>query len=683
MPTPPFPTGDEEEPDDLASLVGRTFMDLNTGFVGIVKTREDRQMGTVYWLSDASGKAQDLKTGAQLVDQTRQVVNVSPSGTVSSGGKLSEGEFSALTGGGATGGGGGGATSTPRTQFASEAALDVARAQQAVANAELARAQTQQVGDTVEQNRLDRELEQARIGLDNAKFEYQKWADQQGFNFEQQGLDLRAGELNLSRERLGVERDTLNASIASDEANLAWSKEQFGIAEANADRRQMELFGQQIDLLEMQIDNSQRELAYSEFGATKRTVIQEQGATQRELMKLGPDPFRQQAILSGQAQRGITPQQQVAGQAMSFINQPLPQASLSMELPQLESALAGIQGIKQPTLSGFGVAGMAEGGVIEMTQNDGVFSMKPASLKNEKTYLVGDAAGIIPGVTETLTVKANDLGGIESVKVSPIAGTAQAGMSLGAASTEQMLRPMFSSLGFTGGNIPRATTFDPIQGLSTGSTAAELMRLGLVPEFVRDPNTGAIWQIKDGFRRQILDPESMAGIRPQDVIAAHASEIARFAPNIESLVRDPGTGMVFRIRGDTREHIGDPAALAGIRPGEATPMSLAQIEAMAPRFGGTLTSLEDTTQPAFRPMGTPLMEASTRSLLPAPFKIAPQLAQWSVSRPELFSNVLSAYGSALDPVTGLPTGGLSPDVVRSQIRNASLFGSGLRGTALG
>ncbi len=108
-------TGEEEEAG-LAALVGQSLLDLNTNFFGIVRTRTDRRTGqVVYWLSDPNtGRAQDLRTGATLVDpNTRVVTNISASttgsaadSTVTSGGKLSEADLRRLFGEEDDGGGG-------------------------------------------------------------------------------------------------------------------------------------------------------------------------------------------------------------------------------------------------------------------------------------------------------------------------------------------------------------------------------------------------------------------------------------------------------------------------------------------------------------------------------------------------------------------------------------------------
>src|SRR3972149_6464766 len=283
------------------------------------------------------------------------------------------------------------------------------------------------------------------------------WSSTQAAAEQQQAWETAEAEKNRQ-----LERDRLTADIAQDKEQLAWLEKQFGMEQANLDARQREMLAAEMERLKLSIDNSQRELAYGEYAATKRTVIQEQGATQRDIMKLGPDPFRQQAAMLGQVQRGLTPQQQAVIPAMQFMNQPLPDVSINAPIPEIQGALAGLQGMKPPSFGGFGMSapiGLAEGGIFGMNQGT-----KPQS------FLVGDAAGVIPGVTEVITI------GDGKVQVTPLAGGAQGGLSM-----EQTLSPMLTAAGFSPGTTPRFTTYDPIGGYSTGSTAPELMRLGLIP----------------------------------------------------------------------------------------------------------------------------------------------------------------------------------------------------------
>jgi hypothetical protein len=135
-PIPPPPEEEEVDTSDLDALVGRTLLDLDTNFFGIVRRRTDRRTGRlVYWLSDPnSGRAQDLRTGATLVDpNTRAVTNVSTSTTgsaadsiVTSGGKLSEADVRRLFGE-EEDGGGGSAPSFASTQAAQTQAEEFER----------------------------------------------------------------------------------------------------------------------------------------------------------------------------------------------------------------------------------------------------------------------------------------------------------------------------------------------------------------------------------------------------------------------------------------------------------------------------------------------------------------------------------------------------------------------------
>ncbi|KKL47417.1 hypothetical protein LCGC14_2335730, partial [marine sediment metagenome] len=189
----------------------------------------------------------------------------------------------------------------------------------------------------------------------------------------------------------------------------------------------------------------------------------------------------------------------------------------------------------------------------------------------------------------------------------------------------QALQPMFTGLGLDG--IPTRTGFT-VGGESILGNFGALSRLGIQPRFVRNLETGQIFRIEGGVRQWVSNPQAMAGITPSDIIAALPSEIERLAPT------------------------------------EGPPISTLPSTQQIPS-GGT---------PAFQALGTPMIEATTGALLPAPFKIASQLGQWSRERPDLWQNALSAFGSALDPVTGLPTGGMTPESVWAQVQAATPTG---------
>ena len=385
-------------------------------------------------------------------------------------------------------------------------------------------------------------------------------------------------------------------------------------------------------MLEMRLENSRRELVFSAGMQERGTLIQQKAETGRELMRLGPDPFRQAAILSGGVQRGTTPQQVVAGQAQGFMNQPLPQISMDMSVPQLEAALMQTQnqGMTQPQFGGFG---FAEGGVIEMENTGGAFTMKP--LEGRKvSHLVGDGAGIIPGVTEVQTVEMGPFG-IKSVETTPLAGVAQAGLDIG---VQQALSPLFSGLGFSG--LPSSRPFQPdwlqgprdffMPGFESG--AAGFNALGIRPQLLHADGT-VYFRQGDTLRPITLDAFIEGGFRMQDVINVPRETLTQFG-------------------------------------------------SIGPRLTSAPSMMTGPT-PAFQAAGSPFVSAVTGTPLPMPFKQANLLGQWQRERPDLFANALSAYGSALDPVTGLPTGGLSPETVTAQIRAATPTGRSFRPQRIG
>jgi hypothetical protein len=181
----------------------------------------------------------------------------------------------------------------------------------------------------------------------------------------------------------------------------------------HAEGMQKEMIQAQIDLenlrhqnnlaeMKIQIRAQRKNLLVSEIGATGRTMLQEQGATERQLLELGPDPFKQAAGLAGQVTRGITPQMGAVAGAREFIDQPIPEADFNMSIPQLQGVLGGMGGMQAPTFGGFG---MKHGGTL--------------STKKKKSVLVGEAG------PEVLTV------GGGKVEVTPLIATAQAGWTMG------------------------------------------------------------------------------------------------------------------------------------------------------------------------------------------------------------------------------------------------------------
>lgn len=437
----------------------------------------------------------------------------------------------------------------------------------------------------------------------------------------------RPGELELEQQQL-------QADIAATEQRL----EEIRMQEEAADARQLRALEAEREMLEMRLDNSRRELLYGEIGATKRTLIQEKGQARQLAAQLqGKDPFRQAAVLSGGVMRGTSPAQAFGTELQSFINQPLPQASMDMTTQEMEGILTAMQGIQAPAAPGFG---MAKGGIIEMERGgDGAFSMRPT---HRESYLVGDAAGIIPGVTETLTVEKGPFG-IKSVEVTPLVGAGADGFRLNPPSQpeflsmQQALAPLYAD-----------------------------MELPFVPRAMgrhKSINFPFLWGKSGDYgpfsnRAEFL---SGMGVDPQLVMAAQP--FGRFAK---------GT-IFYREGGELRpipsmEHfkgmgfdLGDVVQLGGLAlskmgtPGRA----LTQFPVVPP---GSLSG--------FGAVGTPIIEPTTGIILPAPHKIA---GIWNQLTDAQKTNILSAYAMA----------GIQPDILEGIVGRATPQAGAFGGRRIG
>lgn len=616
---PEFPTGEAGAPElRFDDLLGRTFADPTTQFVGTLKKRTEsaRRGGkTVYYLVSPEGRAQNLNKGGRLVDTiTRQWLDIHPGGgdvwtygALSYTGKASETDLERLF----PGYGGAADGTAGRTQFPSEEALDRAQAER-------------------------------------------------------------------MREQSEIERQQLQAQITRDEADLAWAKEEFAKAQAAEDRRAAEYAKLQMDMLEKRLDNDRRTLGFQMGMQERGTLIQEKAATGREIMKLGPDPFRQAAILGGGVQRGITPQQTAVGQGQAFINQPLPQVSMNMDVAQLEAAIAKMQGqgMTQPQFGGFGMAG---GGIIEMEHKDGAFSMKPTT---KVSRLIGEGKhgeGLKAGTAEILTIEKGPFS-IKSVEVTPLeGGWAYGGLEQ---SVFQGLSPLYSGFGW-----PQAPT-----AKSTGGgfrADPQLFTLGSGPAvYMIDPYTGQ--------RRHVADPDVFreSGFKWSDVERRSAGAAGQWGrgPRLESgyglnpamlgqmgispsLVSFQGSDAVYYrdpASGDLR-HIPNKWMFreAGFNMRDVAQMgegSRGEFD-----FGSALTAPPPpvSREGAFGALGTVMIESTTGAILPGIHKVAPLLAQWKAAGDYRYGLAIQAYGNALDPRTGEPLGGISQQYIDSIVSAAT------------
>ena len=494
----------------------------------------------------------------------------------------------------------------------------------------------------------------------------------------------RPGELELEQEQNRIARERLQADIAATEQRL----DEIRVQEAAADERQRRQLQAEREMLEMRLENSRRELVYSMGMQERGTLIQEKAETGREIMKLGPDPFRQAAILGGGVQRGTTPQQTAVGQAQAFMKQPLPQASLSMDVGQLEAVLSQMGSMQQPQMGGFGISspgpfGMSGGGVIEMERGgDGAFSMKP-----KMSYLVGEGKhgeGLKAGTAEILTI------GGGKVEVTPFGGGAYTGLEQ---SVFQGLSPLYSGFGFS-----QAPTAQYDGGLSADPRLVKFGESRAI--YMIDPYTGQKRLIAnpDVFRRSGFDwgdvenlgagqagywdtgsrLSSAHGLNPFNLSQMGISpDLVKFRGSHAIYYRDPTTGQLRLIPNPTMFNE------AGFNWGEVANMAegtRGQFE-----FGSTLTAPPPpaSQEGAFGALGTMMIESTTGAILPAVHKVARQLAQWKAAGDYRYDLAIQAYGNALDPRTGEPLGGISQQYIDSIVSAATPQAGAVGGRRIG
>lgn len=537
---------------------------------------------------------------------------------------------------------------------------------------------------------------------------------------EERGLDIQQQQVVQDRQNL---LDQLQ--IQHDQAlQLAGVQHQQALEILN---RQLEHAGElqkaqiqaQIDLenlrhdnnikeLQIRLDAEQKNIIYSEYGATKRTLIEQKGAMERDILQLGPDPAAQAAGLHAQVTRGITPQTMAVGRAQAFIDQPIPQMTMDMPIPQMQGVLAGMGGTQPPMFAGPGMSapiGMARGGVIEMEKGkDGKYSMEGGQ---EQTILVGDGAGIIPGVTEALTF------GKGKLTVTPIVGMAQQGWGThtgwtppgtstekypGLTSEQMGLGPKLPP-GMGGGTyaypptapkpwptgVPRGLYGGPLPPKPlTPEEELEQLRQSLiqmavpiyggsafseVPVALRGPAGGMAFPGGSLMGRSPLEVAGMLGARPQLIRAtAHGGEVG-IDPSHPGLYGhtyfiDESGQRHFIPHGENPEvlmRLGfDPSQVVLVAPSDVAQFSPAPEGTPIPGAGAVTGP-----SPEFGAIGWPLIEPTSGAFLPAIHKIAGRWKDMSLAQQ---INAASLYKAA----------GRSPEVLQSILTAATPTGMGAR-----
>lgn len=432
----------------------------------------------------------------------------------------------------------------------------------------------------------------------------------------------KPGELDLRQQELQIERERLQADIAQTEQRL----KEIAMQEEAADERQRLNLIAEREMLEMRLDNDKRTLLYSEYGATKRTQMQQQQSAREMKFQTREDPFAFAQAMSGGPMLGGTPAQAFRQNLSAFANAPIPGMSINTPIPEMEQILGQMGGMQMPMPGPY--VGMAEGGIIDMEQRDGAFSMKPTQ---KRTVLVGDGGGIIPGVTEALTIEEGPFG-IKSVEVTPLAGMAQGGMTVNPEAMKALLAPLFADI--SPGGYPTA---------SYGQRASTLGRFGYQPSLA---------QVGDAF--YLRSPEGQYREISPYYITGHGAgsttptpESAVLMRNIEELQRLGPIG-----RGLSTRELPDFLS-AFQRPQSVGP---------------------------FGPMSSLISEPVSGAMMPAPYQVAQELTRLRYENPTAFEGIMSAYANSY--IGGQPTG-FSRQAVLGQMGAATPSAGAFGGRRIG
>ena len=335
----------------------------------------------------------------------------------------------------------------------------------------------------------------------------------------------------------------------------------------------------------------------------------QQSATET-LAGLGPRPFRFAAAAAGMPVLGTTPQAGFEEALGGFISRPVPGVDPNAPIGAIEGAIGGLTGQRAPLAPG--VLGLADGGVIEMTRgDDGSYSALPigveARLVGEGRHGEGIAAGTAEVMLKTPTMTA----------IIPLKRGLQAGgVQFDPQTVLQSLLPLYQRLGIT--NIPVNQPGGTHPFGTRGLDAATIQNLGYNPSFVqlRNPAAG------EPFRYFIRSPDG--GFR----------EIGeRFLGNAGM----PPISSAFNLRS-----IDELAKLGTV----GTALKNTEI----PDFMNQFLNPQNLTD---RPqLSAPLIDPVTGALLPAPYRIAPQITR-GLADPTRRLGLGTALG-AFDSPTGIP-----------------------------
>ncbi len=386
-----------------------------------------------------------------------------------------------------------------------------------------------------------------------------------------------------------------------------------------------------------------------------QSFVGAQSQARDTLANLQPDPFRFAAVAGGIAPFGTTPQQGFQQGLQEFASQPVPQFDPSGSAASLEPVIAQLTGAQPPQApQTFGLAG---GGTVP-------FGSTP------QVRRVGETG------PETMVVDSR------GVTILPFdIGPGHPGFQTGGA-----INFPFSPIGFDASTLmPALGTSGIFGGLGINKIPTTTRQRVGVPDIVRDTLTGNVFQIENGQHR-FLSPEAWAasGLNMSDIRDLSHEEVLGLAPTRgqdmplsqtpfgqgeifgtgfsgtstfnklgirPSLVRDTLTDNVFLIEnGQHRLLTPEAFAAAGFNRSDVVNLSHEDVLAMAPQRGlnapGTPPQIPTGQATPFTPFTAPIIEPTTGTVLPAPFKVADQLNKLRLTDPFTFNLLLSAYEAA-------------------------------------
>lgn len=212
---------------------------------------------------------------------------------------------------------------------------------------------------------------------------------QAGLGLEQQQLTAQQGQF---AQTFGLQQQQFGATLLEQAANRQFQQQQLALQATMEQNRRRE------GLLTLA---NQLAMAAQEMQQQSRMLLSD----------LQPDPFKFSLAMQNLQPAGPTSFDVYRQQLQAQANAPVPLPNVGGDIGSLQSSVTQLQNFLAQPRPVSPVGGLAGGGSMNVKQGG-----------TGQGILVGDGAGVIPGVTEVLELLPN--GG---VRVIPIEGTAQTG----------------------------------------------------------------------------------------------------------------------------------------------------------------------------------------------------------------------------------------------------------------